>query len=58
MIRRIDYLQTPTSLLGEAGMFRILLTCLPGGIWLISKTFQMFSRKGISLGTIFIDVYN
>ena len=57
MIRRIDYLHTPTSLPGETGMFRIISTCVPGGIWLISMTFQMLSRKGICPVTIFIDVY-
>ena len=56
MIRRINYLPTPTSLPGETGMFRIISTylfCVPGGIWLISMAFRMFSRKGICLVTIF-----
>ena len=57
MIRRTDYLHTPTSVPGETVMFRIVSTCVPGGIKLISMTFQMFSRKGICLVTIFIDVY-
>ena len=57
MIRMIDYLHTPTSLPGETGMFRIISTCVSGGIWLISMAFHMFSRKGICLVTIFIDVY-
>ena len=38
-------------------MFRIISTCVPGGIWLISMAFEMFSRDGICLVTIFIDVY-
>ena len=56
MIRRIDYLHAPTSLPGETGMFCIMLTCVPGGILLISMTFQMFGRKGIRLVTLFINV--
>ena len=55
----IDNLDTPTcSVSGETGVFRIISTCMPGGIWSISITYmQMFSRKGISLITFFIDVY-
>ena len=57
MIRRTGYLHTPTSLPGEASMFCIISTCVPGGIWLISMTFHTFSRKGLCLATTFIDVY-
>ena len=32
MIRRINYLPTPTSFPGETGMFRIISTCMPGDL--------------------------
>ena len=57
MSRRTGYLQTPTSLPEETAMFRIIPTCVPDGIWLISMTFPMFSQKGICLVTILLDLY-
>ena len=57
MSRRIDYLQTITSLPGETGMVRIISTCGPSWIWLILMAFHFFCRKGIRFVTILEDVY-
>ena len=40
-------LTTEVCLERQLCLFRIISTLVPGGIWLISMTFQMFSRKGI-----------
>ena len=62
MIPRINYLHFSTinTFPGETGMFGYdfhLLVCQVGGMWLFSMAFQMFSRNGICLVTIFIGVY-
>ena len=57
MIRRIDYLHTPTSLPRETGMLRLVSTCVPGGIWLMSMACKCLAGRGLPGYTLY-DVCN